>query len=69
MRITIYRNNVYAGEGRFSSYSGRILDCSAMLGPTDEQSEETYQAIEDAIAGGWERITRPDGEYTWSVEP
>jgi hypothetical protein len=75
MTITIYRDNVYDGTGRIDS-DGQIRDCSAVLSPDQDASDETYAAIEDAITDepqdesrytGRGEITRPDGVYSWEI--
>lgn len=75
-RITIYRNAVYAGEGRINT-DGEIVDCPAVLGPDQDSSDETYEAIEDYLnlepqeEGRYVlrgEIDRPDGVYSWEVD-
>ena len=63
--ISIYRDNVWAGDGRI--VDGSIVDCAAVLGPDQDSSDENYEAIEDAISDGQTEITRPDGTYSWSL--
>lgn len=63
-KITIYRDDVYAGAGRLDS-DGEIVDCDAMLGETQDDSDTTYEMIADAIDS--DSIMRPDGVYTWSL--
>lgn len=41
--VSIYRDNVWAGDGRFELGSG-IVDCAATLG------EDVYEALDTAIA-------------------
>ena len=65
-RITIFRDDVYAGVGKLDK--GTIVDCDAQLGDHYLASEETYELIEDAIDAGEESVERPDGTYTWIVE-
>ena len=65
-RITIFRDDVYAGVGKLDQ--GTIVDCDAQLGHDTDASEETYELIEDAIDEGVESVERPDGTYTWIVE-
>lgn len=70
-RISIYRDNVWAGEGRINP-DGEIVDCSAVLGPDQDASDETYEAIQDAIAegddGGWTgSVQREDAVYSWEI--
>lgn len=73
--ISIYRDGVWAGDGRI--VDGCIVDCAAQLGPDVEASEDTYEAIEDAITDepqdddrheGRGTVERPDGVYTWVVD-
>lgn len=70
-RITIYRNNVWAGDGSINN-DCEIVDCQAVLGPDQDASDETYDLIQDAIEedydGGWEgSLQRPDGVYSWEI--
>ena len=74
-KITIYRDGVWAGVGRIDS-DGEIVDCPAVLGPDQDASDETYEAIQDAIDHepqdaerytGSGEITRPDGVYSWMI--
>ena len=65
-KITIFRDDVYAGVGKLDQ--GTIVDCDAQLGHDTDASEETYELIEDAIDEGEESVERPDGTYTWIVE-
>ena len=72
--ITIYRDGDYAGEGTIDS-TGEIV-CPAMLGPDQDASDATYEAIMDAIDEepqdaerytGAGSVARPDGEYSWTI--
>lgn len=74
-RIDISRNGVWAGTGRIDG-DGEIVDCSAVLGDTQDASDATYEAIQDAIDAepqdegrytGTGTIDRPDGQYSWTV--
>ncbi len=65
-RIIIYRDDVWAGEGWLDE-DGEIVNCSAVLGPTQDDSDDCYEAICDAIDDG--SIERPDGTYSWAIEP
>lgn len=70
-RIRIYRDGIWAGDGHLNS-DGEIVDCPAVLGPDQNASDETYEAIQDAIAedddGGWKgSVQRPDAVYSWDV--
>ena len=62
MKITIYRDGVWAGEGQV--ICGQIVDCPAVLGITQVDSDKTYEMIEDLMfcEGA---IMRPDGVYSW----
>lgn len=75
IEITIYRDGVWAGTGRIDD-GGYIVDCSAELGPDQDASEATYEAIEDAITSepqdadrytGRGEIEREDGRYSWVI--
>lgn len=72
--ITIYRDGVWVGTGTIKK-CGEI-ECSAVLGDTQSESDETYEAIMDAIDRqpqdegrytGSDYLVRPDGEYTWEI--
>lgn len=71
-KISIYANGVWAGEGRF--LGGKIVDCPAVLGGSQDASDEIYESIEDAIAAGDESDAR-DGDgimidgvsYSWDI--
>ena len=74
--ITIFRDNVWAGSGRIDR-DGFIVDCPAVLGPDQDASDETYEAIGDAIVHepqdadrytGTGSVERPDGVYSWVIE-
>jgi len=73
-KITIYHDGVWSGEGMIDS-DGEII-CASMLGPNQDASDETYEAIQDAIdaepqdAGrytGSGDVERPDGTYHWQI--
>ena len=63
--ISISRDGVWAGDGVLRD--GSIEDCPAVLGTDQDASDETYEAIADAIEDGDDRVTRPDGVYTWTI--
>lgn len=65
-KISIYRDSVWAGDGVVDE-TGDIRDCAAVLGSDQDESDETYEAITDAINSGETSVSRPDGEYTWSI--
>lgn len=72
--ITIFRDGVWAGTGKIDR-DGSIVDCAAILGDTQDDSDETYTAIEDAITAepqddrytGEGSLARPDGVYSWKI--
>ena len=66
LNITIHRNNVWSGAGKIDS-DGIITDCPAILGYDQDASDETYEAIQDAIADGNDSVERPDGTYSWTI--
>lgn len=70
-RIRIYKDGVWAGDGRIEN-DGEIVDCQAVLGTNQDASDDTYEAIQDAIAedddGGWKgSLQRPDAVYSWEI--
>lgn len=74
-KISIYRNGVWAGDG-YLDKDGCIVDCAAILGPDQDASDDTYEAIEDEITNepqdadrytGTGEVVRPDGTYTWAI--
>ena len=68
MKISIFRNNVWAGDGNL--VDGEITNCSAMLGKTQDDSNETYKMIEDMINSFKNECTeviRKDGVYSWKL--
>jgi len=75
-KISIYHDGVWAGDGELRN--GTIEDCPAILGADQDASDETYEAIEDAIADepqdegrytGTGSVERPDGVYSWTIDP
>lgn len=66
--ISISRDGVWAGDGRFDDDLGIIEDCPAVLGPDQDASDETYDAIETAIEAGRDSVARPDGTYSWTLD-
>jgi hypothetical protein len=75
LSITIYRDGVWAGNGYVNKYGE--VECSAVLGPDQDASDATYEAICDAIDSepqdegrytGEGSVTRPDGEYAWEIK-
>jgi hypothetical protein len=60
--INIYRNHVWAGAGRLDN--GTIVDCPAVLGSDQDESDEVYEMIEDAIADGDDEV----GEWSWVLD-
>jgi hypothetical protein len=74
-QITIYRDGVFAGQGTIDG--DNEIECNAVLGPDQDASDATYEAITDAIGlapqdegryTGTGSIQRPDGEYSWEVK-
>ena len=71
--ISISVNNVWAGSGRLTD--GIISDCYAQFGANQDESENVYELIEEAIEGGRDqiRVELSDREHavsiTWSTEP
>lgn len=65
-RISIYADDVWAGDGRLSN--GHIEDCAAILGGDQDTAEEIYEAIEEAIAANESEYVRDDVAYTWSLK-
>lgn len=72
-KISIYRDGVWAGDGRLDK-DGEIVDCPAILGPDQDASDETYEALCDAIDSspqdsdrytGEGSVERPDGVYSY----
>lgn len=70
--VTIDRDGVWAGTGRWTD-DCEIVDCSAVLGPDQDASDETYEALCEALANlpqdeehwrGPVSVERPDGTYT-----
>ena len=72
--ISISQNNVWAGSGKLSD--GIISDCGAKFGANQDESEQVYEMIEDAIEEGKDSLNveliNPSETVTitWSiVEP
>lgn len=72
IKVTIDRDGVWAGDGRWTD-DCEIVDCAAVLGPDQDASDDTYEALCDALASlpqdeehwrGPVSIDRPDGTYT-----
>jgi hypothetical protein len=65
--VTIDKDGVWAGDGVWTN-DCRIEDCPAVLGWDQDSSDNTYEALADALAehpwGGPVRITKSDGVYT-----
>ena len=70
--ISIYRDDVWAGDGRIDD-DGQIVNCPAILGRSQDESDATYEAIEDVLTAESQddrytgSVERPDGMYTWRV--
>lgn len=65
-KISISCDGVWAGSGWLTE-DGKVIDCPAVLGEDQDASDETYEAIDDAIEEGEEEVVRPDGTYTWTI--
>jgi hypothetical protein len=72
--IQIFRDDVWAGTGLI--HEDCEIECSAVLGPDQDSSDETYEAIMDAIDHepqdadrytGTGSVERPDGTYSWVI--
>ena len=64
--ISIFRDDMWAGDGRLEG--GSIVDCPAILGRDQDDAEDCYEAIEDAIESGDDSVIRDDGIYTWVIK-
>jgi hypothetical protein len=66
--IQIWLNGVWAGTGQVDE-DGEITQCGAVLGPDQDASDEMYELISDAIAGGAEagEVKRPEGVYSFDI--
>jgi hypothetical protein len=68
--ISIFRDGVWSGSGEITE-DGEIIDCAAVLGPTQDESDMTYEMIADAIGHDPQdetgSIERPDGTYSWVI--
>jgi hypothetical protein len=74
--IRIFRDGVWVGDGTVSDDG--TIECEAVLGATQDDSDETYEAIMDALDHdpqdadrytGEGSVTRPDGVYDFVVSP
>lgn len=70
-RISISVDGVWSGSGRVVDDS-RIVDCGAVFAGGQDESDDVYEAIEEAISEGRDsqRIEHADGTthvYTWSI--
>ena len=68
--ISIYQDDVWVGSGRL--IAGTISDCGAMFGAVQDESDNVYELIEEAIEGGDDGIDvdLSDGRtvaITWSI--
>jgi hypothetical protein len=70
--VSIDRDGVWAGDGVWTE-DCCIIDCPAVLGPTQDDSDETYDSLCEALAGlpqdddhwcGPVSVQREDGIYT-----
>ena len=60
--IEISCDGVWAGSGNLTM-DGEIVNCSAVLGDNQRESDATYEAIQNVIADGEDSY----GEYTWTI--
>lgn len=74
-KISIYRDGAWVGDGRLDK-DRCIVDCSAILGADQDASDDTIEAIMDAMDAepqdadrytGTGSIERPDGTYSWTT--
>lgn len=70
-RISIYRDNVWAGDGVINE-DGEIVECPAVLGWDQDSSWDTYEAIQEAIEAecqleGTGAVQREDAVYSWTI--
>lgn len=73
-KIKIFRDGVYSGNGRL--VDGKIVDCDAGLGSEPGETDDIFEAIEDAIENEidfvfWESsAAAPDAGFTfrWEIE-
>jgi len=72
IKVTIDKDGVWAGDGRWTD-DCEIVDCAAVLGPDQDASDKTYEALCDALAQlpqdedhwrGPVSVTRDDGTYS-----
>jgi hypothetical protein len=69
--ISISQDNVWAGSGKLRE--GVIEDCGAQFGADQDESENVYELIEEAIADGKDslKIELSDSDdavtITWSI--
>jgi len=68
--ISISQENVWAGSGILTD--GKISNCGAQFGSDQDESENVYELIEEAIEDGHDGINveLADGstvEITWSI--
>jgi len=75
-KVTIYRDGVWAGDGRWTE-DCEIVDCAAVLGDTSDTSDETYELLCHELANlpqdeehwrGPVSVERPDGTYAAKLE-
>lgn len=74
-KISVYRDNVWVGDGIVTE-DWEIVDCPALLGRSQDESDECYEAIMDYTSSqpqdgdAWREgeIKRPDGVYSWTIE-
>jgi hypothetical protein len=67
MKIEIFADDVWAGEGRL--VDGVIVDCPAVLGGSQDTSDEIYELIQDTIEEGDDLEVDYEGvTYSWFLE-
>lgn len=72
IKVTITKDGVWVGDGKWTD-DDEIVDCPAVLGEDQDASDETYEALCEALASlpqtrehwrGPVAVSRPDGTYT-----
>jgi hypothetical protein len=76
VKVIITRDGVLVGEGRWTE-DCEIVACLAVLGPDQDASDETYEALCDELANldqsedtwrGPVAVERPDATYEAELE-
>jgi hypothetical protein len=71
--ISISVDNVWAGSGKLND--GVIIDCGAQFGDDQDESENVYEMIEEAISEGKDclKVELSDRDsavlITWTITP